>query len=107
MGWRIPSFCGPVPHPFSHLKALARHPHIYLDENGQVERTISIGSDRVPLLARFAVGEATEAELQANSSANKGTCGQNGKQAAAEIPGAGPGTELKKILAKVGIGSYG
>jgi predicted Fe-S protein YdhL (DUF1289 family) len=59
------------------------------------------------VLARYAVGKATEAELEAAASGRKGICGQGaGKQPKPQeldIEGAGPGTELKKLLAKLGI----
>jgi peroxiredoxin/predicted Fe-S protein YdhL (DUF1289 family) len=80
-----------------------------LDEKGQVAKPLAIGADRVPVLARYAVGEATEVELAAGTSGKQGTCSQNaGKKNAPQkivedIEGAGPGTELKKLLAKWGI----
>lgn len=76
-----------------------------LDEKGHVAKALAVGADRVPVLARYAVGEATEKELAASASAKKGTCGQKAESplAAKEIVGAGPGTELKKMLAKLGI----
>ena len=57
------------------------------------------------MLVRYAVGEATEKELAASASAKKGTCGQKPAPAIAarEIVGTGPGTEPKRLLAKVGI----
>jgi peroxiredoxin len=75
-----------------------------LDEMGHVAKALAVGADQVPVLARYAVGEATEAELAAKS-AKKNTCGQRAAPASAamEIVGAGPGTELKRLLAKLGI----
>jgi peroxiredoxin len=76
-----------------------------LDEEGRIAESIAVGADRVPVLARYAVGQATKEELCAGSSAKQGTCGQITPQrvAAREIRGEGPGTELKKMLAKMGI----
>ena len=75
-----------------------------LDEQGRIAKAVAVGADRVPVLARYAVGEATEAELGAKS-AKKNTCGQKAAApvAAKEIVGTGPGTELKRMLAKLGI----
>ncbi len=75
-----------------------------LDEKGHVAKALAVGADRVPVLARYAVGEATEKELAAKS-ATKNTCGQKAAPALAakEIVGTGPGTELKRLLAKLGI----
>ncbi len=44
-----------------------------LNEQGRVAKALAVGADRVPILARFAVGEATEKELAASASAKKGT----------------------------------
>jgi len=77
-----------------------------LDENGRVAKTIAVGSNLVPILGGYAVGEVMEAELTGAEAASKGTCGQqNGARPAAAqtVPGKGPGTELKKMLAKLGI----
>jgi peroxiredoxin/predicted Fe-S protein YdhL (DUF1289 family) len=78
-----------------------------LDEKGWVAKPLAVGADQVPVLARYAVGKATEAELAAAASGNKGICGQGADKKNApqkqEIEGAGPGTELKKLLAKIGI----
>ena len=76
-----------------------------LDEDGRVAKAIAVGADRVPVLARYAVGEAKEADLAPKSSSKPGTCGQKVKQQpeARGSVGAGPGTELKKLLAKIGI----
>ena len=79
-----------------------------LDEKGFVAKPLAVGADQVPVLARYAVGKATEAELEAAASGGKGICGQgadkkNEPQKIEEIEGAGPGTELKKLLAKLGI----
>jgi len=76
-----------------------------LDEQGRVAKAAAVGADRVPVLARYAVGQATEAELAAPASAKQSVCGQNAKPqlAAQELVGAGAGTELKKMLAKIGI----
>jgi peroxiredoxin/predicted Fe-S protein YdhL (DUF1289 family) len=78
-----------------------------LDEKGFVVKPLAVGADQVPVLARYAVGKATEAELAAAASGRKGICGQGaGKQPKPQeldIEGAGPGTELKKLLAKLGI----
>jgi peroxiredoxin/predicted Fe-S protein YdhL (DUF1289 family) len=79
-----------------------------LDEKGLVAKALAVGADQVPVLARYAVGKATEAELGGGASGRKGTCGQtvdkkNAPQKIQEIEGAGPGTELKKLLAKLGI----
>jgi thiol-disulfide isomerase/thioredoxin/predicted Fe-S protein YdhL (DUF1289 family) len=78
-----------------------------LDEKGLVAKPLAVGADQVPVLARYAVGKATEAELDAGASGRKGTCGQGtGIQPETqelEIEGAGPGTELKKLLGKIGI----
>jgi len=75
-----------------------------LDKKGQVAKALAVGADRVPVLARYAVGEATEAELTAKS-AKKNTCGEKAGSAvnAKELLGEGPGTELKRILAKLRI----
>jgi peroxiredoxin len=75
-----------------------------LNEEGQVAKPLMVGADRVPVLARYAVAEATEAELAAKSGKQR-ICGQAPGNApkAQEIQGAGPGTELKKMLAKIGI----
>ncbi len=75
-----------------------------LDEKGHVAKALAIGADRVPVLARYAVGEATDKELAAKS-AKKNICGQKPGPALAakEIVGTGPGTELKRLLAKLGI----
>jgi peroxiredoxin len=76
-----------------------------LDEKGRVVKPLAVGADQVPVLARYAVGKATEAELDVSS--NKGICRQGADKKNApqelEIEGAGPGTELKKLLAKIGI----
>lgn len=73
-----------------------------LDEQARIAKPLAVGADRVPVLARYAVGEATEAELAAKS-AKKSTCGQMAPVPAKEIKGTGPGTELKRMLAKLGI----
>jgi peroxiredoxin len=78
-----------------------------LDEKARVSRPLAVGADRVPVLARYAVGEATEEELGIlpASAAKKGTCGQGSasQPSVREAPGEGPGTELKKMLGKLGI----
>lgn len=76
-----------------------------LDEKGRVAKPLAVGADQVSVLARYAVGKATEAELGAGASGKQGTWGQGaGKQPETqEIEGAGPGTELKKLLGKMGI----
>jgi peroxiredoxin len=84
-----------------------------LDEEGRIAESIAVGADQVPVLARYAVDQATKEELCAGSSVKQGTCGQNVQPksanahpqlvAAVQFNGAGPGTELKKLLAKVGI----
>ncbi len=79
-----------------------------LDEMGLVAKPLAEGADQVPLLARYAAGQATEAELAASASGRERICGQGaGKkgepQKTEEIEGAGPGTELKKLLGKLGI----
>lgn len=76
-----------------------------LDEKGLVAKPLAVGADQVPVLARYMVGKATEAEL--DTAGRKGICGQDADKKNApqeqEIEGAGPGTELKKLLAKLGI----
>ena len=76
-----------------------------LDERGLVAKPLAVGAELVPVLARYAVGKATEAELGAGASGKQGTCGQNTgkKNEPHKIEGTGPGTELKKLLGKLGI----
>ncbi len=75
-----------------------------LNEEGEVAKPIIIGADRVPVLARYAIGEATETEL-ARKPTKQSICGQIAKDApkSEEIRGTGPGAELKRLLAKLGI----
>jgi thiol-disulfide isomerase/thioredoxin len=79
-----------------------------LDENGRVAKTLAVGADLVPLLARYAAGLASEAELAASASGKQDICGEGAghkgeAQKIEEIEGAGPGTELKKLLGKLGM----
>ena len=79
-----------------------------LDEKGRVAKPLAEGADQVPLLERYAVGKATEAELAASASSREETCGQavankGEPQKTGETAVAGPGTELKRLLGKLGI----
>jgi peroxiredoxin len=75
-----------------------------LDEDGRVAKPLAEGAERIPALAREAVGAAPQnghgrqlpivAEMKTNAMARP--------KPQAE-PGSGPGTELKKILARFGI----
>jgi len=79
-----------------------------LDEKGRVAKTLAVGADQVPLLARYAAGQASEEELAAGASGKQEICGEDVRKKVEtrkieEIEGAGPGTELKKLLGKMGF----
>ncbi|MFO1433547.1 MAG: TlpA disulfide reductase family protein [Candidatus Competibacteraceae bacterium] len=60
-----------------------------LDEEGRVAKPLAVGADKVPALAREAVGYSAETERAIPS--------------AQAVPTSGPGTELKKLLARFGM----
>lgn len=76
-----------------------------LDEGGLVVKPLAVGADRVPVLARYSVGAAAETEVSGAGPASQHVCGQSALQqpATPALPGAGPGTELKKLLGRFGI----
>jgi peroxiredoxin len=64
-----------------------------LDEEGRVAKPLAVGADQVPALARDAVGAASESALIPEHT----LLNMHG------MPGSGPGTELKKLLERVGL----